>query len=123
MDETGLRYEIDPGNTQVGRDVVEHIARGDVDGSSFTFTIPAGGDKWTRTTDEEGRVLEVRELLDVDLFDVSPVVFPAYEGTSVSMRSASDISDLRAKRNAERRSLESQRLVVEAELAEREIES
>ena len=65
----------------------------------------------------------MRELLDVDLFDVSPVVFPAYEGTSVSMRSASDISELRAKRNAERRSLESQRLVVEAELAEREIES
>jgi hypothetical protein len=30
------------------------------------------------------------EILDVDLYDVSPVTFPAYQETSVGLRSASE---------------------------------
>jgi HK97 family phage prohead protease len=63
-----------------GRDIVESIKRGDIDGSSFGF-MPK-----SQTWRKDGNIL-VRELNDVDLFDVSPVTFPAYNSTSVHVRS------------------------------------
>lgn len=78
-DNIGLRYVIDPPNTTVGRDVVENIRRGDVTQSSFGF----------RSVDEEYKKENgqwVRELVSVELFDVSPVTYPAYTGTSVGVR-------------------------------------
>ena len=38
-DAQGLRYQILTGNTTVARDVCEHIRRGDVVGSSFSFQV------------------------------------------------------------------------------------
>ena len=73
-DAKGLLYEIDVANTTAGRDIVESIKRGDVSGSSFSFKVVT--DNW-RTEDGE----EIRELTDVDLFDVGPVAFPAYPAT------------------------------------------
>lgn len=79
VDEKGLRAEIAPPDTQVGRDVMASLKRGDLDGMSFAFrTIK---DQW-RT--EEGQ--EIRELVDVELLDVSVVAYPAYSATSVSAR-------------------------------------
>ena len=123
-DEIGLRYEIEPGDTSVSRDVQEHIRRGDVTGSSFSFTVPPGGDRWTRTQDEDGKYFEVREVLDVELYDVGPVTFPAYQGTSAAVRSAEDAAEAKASweaaRAAERRR-EARRIEVECEIAEREL--
>ena len=73
-DDRGLKYEIDVADTTAGRDIVESTKRGDVSGSSFAFSVVA--DAW-RTEDGE----EIRELTDVDLFDVGPVAFPAYPAT------------------------------------------
>lgn len=84
VDERGLKYEIDVPDTQVGRDTVTSIERGDLSGSSFAFSTPHGGSRWRR--DEPGSV--VRELRDLDLFDVGPVTFPAYESTTTSTRDA-----------------------------------
>jgi HK97 family phage prohead protease len=84
-DKVGLRIEIDPPDTQTARDFVESIRRGDVDQMSFAFR--AVKESWT---EREGE-LPLRELHDVDLFDVSPVTYPAYEATSVGVRSAEDI--------------------------------
>ena len=81
-DKRGLRVKINPPDTQVGRDIVESIRRGDVDQMSFAFVTRE--DKWE--SDEEGNTI-LRELLDVDLFDVSPVTFPAYPDTTVAVRS------------------------------------
>lgn len=79
VDEKGLRAKIDPPDTQAGRDVLASIKRGDLDGMSFAFrTIK---DQW-RT--EEGE--QIRELVDVELLDVSVVAYPAYQGTQVSAR-------------------------------------
>lgn len=75
----GLHYSVEPAETTVYRDVAEMIKRGDVDGSSFGFEIL--DEKWKR----EGE-LEVREIYSVKLYDVSPVTFPAYEGTAVGLR-------------------------------------
>lgn len=79
-DEKGLRYEIDPPNTTVATDLLESIRRGDIDQSSFAFTPKS------QTWRKDGEQL-VREINDVDLYDVSPVTYPAYESTSVSVRS------------------------------------
>jgi len=83
-DETGLYIEIDPPDTQWARDLMESIRRGDVDQMSFGFRTVA--DSW-RTENGE----TIRELLEVELFDVSPVTFPAYPQTSVGVRSAEDV--------------------------------
>lgn len=79
-DDHGLYTEIDPPNTQLGRDTVESIRRGDLDQMSFGFQVVS--DKW-RHEDKE----IVRELVEVELFDVSVVAFPAYSQTEVSVRS------------------------------------
>lgn len=83
-DEHGLRVEIDPPDTQTGREVVELIRRGDIYGMSFGFM--ATQESWDSM--EDGVALRILE--DVDLFDVSPVTFPAYEKTEVSVRSAAE---------------------------------
>lgn len=80
VDERGLRYEIDVPDTTAGRDVVTSIERGDLSGSSFAFDVR--GVRWT----EEGRTL-VRNLEDLDVFDVGPVTMPAYAGTTTGLRS------------------------------------
>lgn len=84
VDARGLRYEIDPPDTQDGRDVVKLIERGDVSASSFGF-VPM-----VTAYREEGKVYVV-ERQDVDLFDVSPVTFPAYTATEVGVRA--DLAD------------------------------
>lgn len=85
VDETGLRYEITPGDTTLYKDVSTMIQRGDVDGSSFSFQIE-GKDVWTRSADG----LEIRELRSVKLYDVGPVTFPAYAASTSEARSARD---------------------------------
>lgn len=74
-DDKGLRVEIDPPATQLGRDTVELVKRGDVDGMSFAFTVPQGGAEWS----EDGSERTVTEV--ADLIEVSIVSFPAYQQT------------------------------------------
>ena len=83
IDETGLRYEITPPDTQSGRDVVALLKRGDIDGSSFGF-IPRGEDGAEVERDGDRAIRTIRS---VELFDVGPVVYPAYKGTSSEARS------------------------------------
>jgi hypothetical protein len=83
-DDHGLAIEITPPNTSWAKDLMESIRRGDVDQMSFGFF--AVQDRWST---ENGQT--VRELLEVELFDVSPVTFPAYPQTSVGVRSAEEV--------------------------------
>lgn len=86
-DDKGLRYEISVPDTQAGRDTVTSLKRGDLDGSSFSFSIPPeGGVKWSR--DSENGDAYLREVLLVsDLYDVGPVTFPAYDEATAELRS------------------------------------
>ena len=63
--------------------VRDAIASGAIDGMSFRFSVPKGGDSWRAG---EGGLRE-RDLLHVNCSECGPVVSPAYEQTSVSVRS------------------------------------
>lgn len=80
-DNRGLRVEIDPPDTQAARDLMTSIRRGDIDQMSFAFRTVK--DSWE--TDAKGD--EIRTLHDLDLHDVSAVVYPAYPSTKVAVRS------------------------------------
>lgn len=81
-DDTGLWFEaeLDPRDSDVQR-VIAKVERGNVSQGSFAFDVPKGGDRWHRERDKP-----LRELLDINIRDVSPVTFPAYDDTAVHAR-------------------------------------
>jgi HK97 family phage prohead protease len=81
-DTKGLRVDITPPDTQVGRDIVENIKLGNLDGMSFGFLPTANGVVWDLT-----KRPAIRNLTDVDLVEVSVVALPRYPDTSVALRS------------------------------------
>jgi uncharacterized protein len=83
-DDTGLRYEISPPDTSIARDMIANIAAGNIRESSFGFVVKY--DSWTRDTTTDPETL-TRDIVRADIFDVSPVTFPAYRDTSVALRS------------------------------------
>lgn len=82
-DERGLAIEVNPPDTQIARDLLVSIDRGDVSQMSFAFSVKPNGQNWGK--DDDGKV--VRTLTSVRLFDVSPVTYPAYQQTDVAVRS------------------------------------
>lgn len=90
VDQRGLKYEITPPKSRA--DVIEAIERGDVTGSSFGFRVTDEG--WRMEND-----VEIREIRGVELFDVSPVTYPAYEGTSVGLRSDGKLDEAKSSRD------------------------
>jgi HK97 family phage prohead protease len=84
VDERGLWYEYTDPDTSYSRDLAISIERGDVNQSSFAFALNDEGSKWERQKDGS----YIRTLLAAsELFDVSPVTYPAYRDTSVGERS------------------------------------
>lgn len=81
IDEKGLKYTFRLGNQTYARDLEESIARGDIKGSSFAFTVRE--DQYERQ--DNGRYLRRIEKIG-RLIDVSVVSVPAYPQTSVAMR-------------------------------------
>ena len=95
-DATGLRYEILPPDTQFGRDLLTSIERGDIIGSSFSFSIDE--ENWREVRDQSTGVTTVyREIRAVKLYDVGPVTFPAYEASTAGVRSESDMDEARVR--------------------------
>jgi HK97 family phage prohead protease len=84
-DNVGLRMEatLDPSNPRAA-ELASALTRGDVDKMSFAFSVAPGGD-----TREEG----LRTLTDLNLFEVSVVTWPAYDASSVGMRSEDSVED------------------------------
>lgn len=87
LDGQGLRFELEPPANNWGADAIESIRRGDVSGMSFAFNSRGEGrDTWEKPGADG---VAQRTVLDADLFEVSPVTFPAYPATSVMVRSLS----------------------------------
>lgn len=77
-DRRGLAFTLDPANTQAGRDAFELVRRGDVKGASFGFLTKR--DFWRK---DGGTV--IRELLEVEVREISLTAFPCYTATDVSV--------------------------------------
>jgi HK97 family phage prohead protease len=67
------------------------IASGAIDGMSFRFRV-------TRESWNKDETVPQRTIREADLFELGPVVFPAYEATSVGVRSL--LTDLDADQRA-----------------------
>ncbi len=78
-DEKGLRIDVTLPDTQAANDLVISVERGDIDQMSFGFRVVQ--DQWLQEGDQTTRI-----LIEVELFDISPVTFPAYPQTSVQAR-------------------------------------
>lgn len=81
-DTRGLAFEIDLPNTTQAKDLHTLIQRGDIDQMSFGF-VP----KVTKWSMPDGEEMELCELIEVELRDVSPVTWAAYPMTEVEARS------------------------------------
>lgn len=93
-DETGLWYEFEAPDTQIGRDLVTSLERGDIDQSSFSFKVASDGVKWEEARDGDGPVIATRTISKVSrLFDVSPVTYPAYPDATVALRSLKEFRE------------------------------
>lgn len=105
LDEQGLKYTFTAPNTDLGDELLEYLRRGDIDSSSFAFTVSTdeGSEVWTTGTD--GR--QYREILKIDeLHDVSPVWNPAYTSTSVSQRTLDKLNQLREMQDEKEKDLQ-----------------
>lgn len=83
-DKKGLWMSATPPDTQQARDLMVSIERGDITQQSFAFTVQE--DSWKQP--EANGDPEIRTIIEVkEIFDVSPVVYPAYPDTDVAIRS------------------------------------
>ena len=84
-DDKGLGFNVKLPDTSYANDLRISIERKDITQNSFGFqTIQ---DEWS----QDGAK---RTLLEVKLFDISPVTFPAYTQTSVKLRSGIDLREI-----------------------------
>lgn len=93
-DTKGLRVEIDVPDTSDGRDLLTLVERGDISGMSFGFRVTR--QEWDTSGDTDLRIIH-----EVELFEVSAVAFPAYDDTSIALRSLEEARKERGRHNAE----------------------
>ena len=92
-DKTGLHIEVSPLATSTYKMVEENISAGLVTQQSFAFTVEE--DEWNddytqRTVKKVGQI-----------FDVSPVTYPAYSDTTVALRCRQELMEKRDKQEVE----------------------
>lgn len=92
-DDIGLRVKITPPDTSWAKDILTSIRRGDITQMSIGFIVE--DDKWST---KDG--MDVREIRKVQLFDVSPVTFPAYTATDVGVRAMQEYDGYKAEQRS-----------------------
>lgn len=91
-DSKGLSVEIDLPDTTDGRDLAVQLDRGDISGMSFGFRVTH--DEWDETGDVPARTIH-----QVELYEVSAVAFPAYDDTSIALRSLDEARKEQKRKN------------------------
>lgn len=79
-DEVGLKVRFKLPNTSFGNDIRELLKTGIINKMSFAFSVAK--DEWKKADGIPLRVIKKAERL----YDISPVVYPAYPETSVSIQ-------------------------------------
>jgi hypothetical protein len=80
-DKVGLAYEVTPPDTQVARDLVVSMQRGDINQSSFGFICTDAAWGYDPLVG-----MDIRTVKTAELFDVSPVTYPAYTDATSGVR-------------------------------------
>jgi HK97 family phage prohead protease len=82
-DSQGLHVRATLFDNPVVEPVRQAIAGRAIKGMSFRFNVVDNGDKWARRSGD----VDLRTVGDADVHELGPVVFPAYDSTTVSVRS------------------------------------
>ena len=82
-DEHGVRFDLRLPDTSVARDIAVLVESRVIQGASFGFIVPPGGDTWL----DRGDGSMLRELRNVELHEVTVTATPAYADTEVAKRS------------------------------------
>ena len=84
-DDEGLRFEFEAPATSLGNDMVELVRRGDISKCSFKFTVEE--DEWRYADKQNQLEYDERTIRKINkLYDVSLVVYPAYNDTEAGLR-------------------------------------
>ena len=83
VDRKGMHYKILPPDTQMAKDVIISIKRGDITGSSFSFDVAVDGAEFRMIKDGVLRTVNVF----AEIGDVGPVTYPVWEETKSAARS------------------------------------
>jgi len=86
VDDKGLLYRFDAPKSSIGVETIEHLDRGEISESSFSFDVES--DTWTK--DKDGHYTRTIHKIG-NLYDVSPVYSAAYSKTSVYTRGKEDL--------------------------------
>jgi uncharacterized protein len=88
VDSVGLKYSFQRGKSPLHQELTEYLERGEIDKSSFVFTIAKDGERIEKRTND----YNLRTITQIDqLFDVSPVFQPCNNATTVNKRSLDNI--------------------------------
>ena len=101
-DDHGVYIEVPLSRTSYNDDLLALIEDGAIDGMSFRFGVI--NDEWKPA--KSGGLPE-RTITELRLFEVGPVTFPAYEATSVGLRSRSDFETWRGLTDEKRAAIAS----------------
>lgn len=100
IDETGLYYEAELPDSPNGQNVRVALERGDISQSSWGFILKYEKDEmpdeWTRKNGKDHRV--IKRVYQV--FDASPVTFPANPDTTAAKRSKEQFEKVQTNINA-----------------------
>lgn len=97
VDDKGLKYEFEAPHTALGDELLEYLKRGDINKSSFAFSIDPNDDNAETWESKDGVYFRTIHKIK-ELYDCSPVWQPAYSATSVSKRAKDKIDELEAER-------------------------
>ena len=87
IDSRGLKFSFQAPNSSLGDEILEYIKRKDITQCSFGFTIQ--DDEFVYT---DNSIIPLRKINQIDyLYDISLVFTPAYEETTVDLRSLNSI--------------------------------
>ena len=85
LDNTGLFFSAEIPDSPFGQNLIASLERGDITQASWAFDINYNGDKWTY---DQINNRDVRTITNVrNVYDASPVTYPANPDTSVAARS------------------------------------
>lgn len=94
IDEIGLHYKFEAPKNSLGDELLENLKRGDIDSSSFAFSLAEGGQKLEK---RGGKFLRTITKFE-QIYDVSPVYDPAYSDTTVATRSIENVKKIEVEK-------------------------